>query len=84
MDVTPTDVELGAHRYVLHMLLQRLERFHPGLVEEMLRGAKADHAAMAAQGVDSPGAAEAVVMLDLVHRHNQMAQAAAPRAGEGS
>lgn len=54
------------------MLLQRLEASQPGLVDNMLQGAKADLAAMSDRGVASPAAAEAVAMLELVRAHNQM------------
>lgn len=75
METTPADVEVGACRYLLHMLLQRLEVSQPGLVDNMLQGAKADLADMNVRGVASPAAAEAVAMLEIVLANNQMAEA---------
>lgn len=72
-DSSATDIQVGACRYLLHMLLQRLEGVHPGLVEEMLCGARGDLAAIAAQGHATDVPREAVSWLEMVHAHNQMA-----------
>ena len=50
VEFTETDAKTAACRYVLLMLLQRLDSKHPGLVDEMLTGAIADFAAIEANG----------------------------------
>lgn len=63
--------QAGACAYVLHRLLQRLEAAQPGLVHGMLEGAKADRAAVQAQGTmpDLTGQVfdEAIAMLGRIH-----------------
>jgi hypothetical protein len=49
-EFTGTDAKAAACRYVLLMLLQRLDPKYPGLVDEMLQGVIADFAAMEADG----------------------------------
>lgn len=41
----PTDVRVHACVYILHMLLQRLERQQPGLLDDMIEGVVNDCAA---------------------------------------
>ena len=48
VEFTENNVKVAACRYVLLMLLQRLDSKHPGLVDEMLTGAIADFAAIEA------------------------------------
>lgn len=62
--------------YILHMLLQRLEKNQPGLVIDMLDGAKADRAALQAQGM-MPYPVEqafdqAIALLEQVLAQNEM------------
>jgi hypothetical protein len=45
-----TDAKTAACKYILLMLLQRLDPKYPGLIDEMLQGAIADFAAMEANG----------------------------------
>lgn len=47
---TATDPTTAACRYILLMLLQRLDPKYPGLIDEMLQGATADFAAIEANG----------------------------------
>jgi hypothetical protein len=47
---TETNAKMAACRYILVMLLQRLDPKYPGLIDEMLQGAAADFAAMEANG----------------------------------
>jgi len=49
-ELTQTDAKPAACRYILLMLLQRLDPKHPGLIDDMLQGAVADFAAMEANG----------------------------------
>ena len=49
-EFTETDAKTAACRYVLLMLLQRLDPKYHGLIDEMLRGAIADFAAMEGNG----------------------------------
>lgn len=71
------DAHTGACMYLLHMLLQRLDRAAPGLVEQMLDGARADRSAFRQQPAPDAAAAqvfdEAIAMLERVHAHQQMA-----------
>jgi len=50
VEFTENNVKVAACRYVLLMLLQRLDSKHPGLVDEMLTGAIVDFAAIEANG----------------------------------
>lgn len=43
----------GATNFLLTVLLQRLEVSHPGLIQEMTDGVKADHAAISQSGQSS-------------------------------
>ena len=49
-EFTETDAKPAACRYILLMLLQRLDPKYPGLIDDMLQGAIADFAAMEANG----------------------------------
>jgi hypothetical protein len=52
---TETDAKTAACRYVLLMLLQRLDPKYPGLIDDLLQGAIADYAAIEANGkLDDP------------------------------
>ena len=70
-----TEAQAGASVYILHMLLQRLEAKHPGLVQELLDGAKADQTAFSAQDKKLEGVSqifdEAIAILALVQAQNQ-------------
>lgn len=74
-DLPRTAAAVGACTYVLHMLLQRLETTHPGLVLDMLEGARADQAAVQAKGNLSEPLAQvfeqAIGMLELIDAQNQ-------------
>ena len=76
-DISQTAPAVGACTYVLHMLLQRLETTHPGLVLDMLEGARADQAAVQAKGTMSEPLAQvfeqAIGMLELIDAQNQQA-----------
>lgn len=69
-----TDAKAGACIYILHGLLQRLEATQPGLVEELLNGAKADQNACNLQVSPSAAASqilvEAIAVLELIHAQN--------------
>ncbi len=71
------DAKAGACAYILHMLLQRLEVTQPGIVEELLNGAKADQIAFNSQSspseVGSQIFGEAIAALELIHAQNNMA-----------
>ena len=70
-----TEAQAGASVYILHMLLQRLEASHPGLVQDLLAGAKADQMAFRAQDGKPEGVSqifdEAIAVLALVQAQNQ-------------
>lgn len=78
-DLTRTAAAVGGCTYVLHMLLQRLETTHPGLVLDMLEGARADQAAVQAKGNMSEPLAQvfeqAIGMLELIDAQNRQAGA---------
>ncbi|MFO1369700.1 MAG: hypothetical protein U1F46_11945 [Marinagarivorans sp.] len=69
--LSKTEVKAGACAYILHMLLQQLEVTRPGIVEELLIGAKADQMAFNLRSSPSDTAAqifdEAVAVLELIH-----------------
>jgi len=74
--VPPIDARTNACVYILHMLLQRLETKQPGLVQDMLNGAKADQAACSTNesrpaNVD-PTFEEAISILEMIHSQNEM------------
>ncbi len=75
-DFTKADAQAGACTYILHMLLQRLEITQPGIVEELLNGAKADQAAFNAQETKPENAVqifkEAIAALELIYAQNNM------------
>ncbi len=48
-ELSPAGTKAQACAYILHMLLQRLEAQQPGLVQDMLLGAKADLASVSDQ-----------------------------------
>jgi hypothetical protein len=48
-ELSPAETKAAACTYILHMLLQRLEAQQPGLVQNMLLGAKADLASFNGQ-----------------------------------
>jgi hypothetical protein len=75
------DPRIGACAYLIHVLLQRLERQQPGLIAGMTDGIRSDRAAMDPESFASAAhgcqvADEALRMLQLVSA--QLAQAAAP------
>lgn len=76
-EFSKADAKAGACGYILHMLLQRLEATQPGIVEELLKGAKADQAAFNAQSSPSEAGTkifgEAIAALELIHAQNNMA-----------
>jgi hypothetical protein len=76
-DISHTAAAVGATTYVMHMLLQRLETTHPGLVLDMLEGARLDQAAVQAKGTLSEPLAQvfeqAIGMLELVDAQNRQA-----------
>jgi hypothetical protein len=75
-DFTNADEKAGACAYILHMLLQRLEVSAPGIVDELLSGAKADKAAFDARKTTSGNAGkifgEAIAMLSLIEGQRSM------------
>ena len=80
--LTP-EIRTQACTYLLHMLLQRLEHTHPGLVAELLEGAKAARAAVARQAAVPEQVmqtfTEAIAMLEQVHRQHLHDQATPER-----
>lgn len=78
-DIAQTAAAVGACTYVLHMLLQRLETTHPGLVLDMLEGARLDQAAVQARGTMNDAVAQvfeqAIAMLALIDDQNRQATA---------
>ncbi len=48
-ELSPAGTKAQACAYILHMLLQRLEAQQPGLVQDVLLGAKADLASVSDQ-----------------------------------
>lgn len=70
------DANADASAYLLHILLQRLEVQHPGLVLSMLNGVKADQSAVITQGTATDHEKsvfdKAVNRLELCHAQNQM------------
>jgi hypothetical protein len=48
-ELSPAGTKAEACTYILHMMLQRLEAQQPGLVQNMLLGAKADIASLNGQ-----------------------------------
>lgn len=76
-DFTKADATAAACSYILHCLLQRLEKQNPGLVMDLLQGVKADHESVIAQEKNTDLVAEtfknAIAMLELCHAQSQMA-----------
>jgi hypothetical protein len=76
-EFSKADAKAGACAYILHMLLQRLEATQPGIVEELLNGAKADQIAFNLQSSPSDAGSqtfgEAIAVLELIHSQNNMA-----------
>ena len=70
-----TEAQAGASVYILHMLLQRLEVQHPGLVQDLLNGARADQAAFSIQDHKPEGVSQifdqALAILELIQAQNQ-------------
>ena len=76
-DMSQAEAKANACAYILHMLLQRLEARQPGLVQDMLSGAKADQAVCTEQENKPEGALqvfdEAIAILERIHCQNQEA-----------
>lgn len=81
-DISSVDARTGACIYIIHGLLQRLESQNPGLVQDLLNGAKADREAVKAncslsEPVDKVFS-ETLNILERIHAQNQMVRASAP------
>jgi hypothetical protein len=75
-EFTTAEAKAGACAYILHGLLQRLEKQNPGLVLDLLNGVRADQSAVLAQGLPPNPVnqifAESIVLLEHCHAQNQM------------
>jgi hypothetical protein len=75
-ELSPAGTKAEACAYILHMLLQRLEAQQPGLVQNMLLGAKADLASFNGQeNMPEPVSKvfnKAISILELIHSQNQI------------
>lgn len=73
----PSQTTANACVYLLHMLLQRMERLLPGIAEDLLQGAMADQAAFNHSQQQDPAAAatfeQAIALLQRLDAQNQAA-----------
>ncbi len=70
-ETTTLGAKTDACVYILHMLLQRLERSQPGIVISLLEGTKADFAACGESSSERVFT-QAIAMLEMVHAQNQL------------
>ncbi|HWT71021.1 MAG TPA: hypothetical protein VN361_02430 [Oxalicibacterium sp.] len=70
-EALPDNAKADACAYLLHMLLQRLETGHPGLINDMLRGALADRNAYESKSTPNGNVVavfdEAISLLELAN-----------------